>query len=98
MIFQKNIISLNTGLSLRLIKGLSLNVNGSGSMVHNQLSIPKGDYSIEDVLLERAELQTQFTYFASIGFSYSFGSIYNNIVNPRFNGSGGGSYSFFMSF
>ena len=98
MIFQKNIISLNTGLSLRLIKGLSLNVNGSGSMVHNQLSIPKGDYSIEDVLLERAELQTQFTYFASIGFSYSFGSIYNNIVNPRCNSSGGGSYSFFMSF
>ena len=96
--FSKNIISLNTGLSLRLIKGLSLNVNGSGSMVHNQLSIPKGDYSIEDVLLERAELQTQFTYFASIGFSYSFGSIYNNIVNPRFNGNGGGSYSFFMSF
>ena len=95
--FSKNIISLNTGLSLRLIKGLSLNLNGSGSMVHNQLSIPKGDYSIQDVLLERAELETQFTYFASIGFSYSFGSIYNNIVNPRFSGGGGG-YSFFMSF
>ena len=95
--FSKNIISLNTGLSLRLIKGLSLNLNGSGSMVHNQLSIPKGDYSIQDVLLERAELETQFTYFASTGFSYSFGSIYNNIVNPRFSGGGGG-YSFFMSF
>ena len=58
-------------------------------MVHNQLSIPKGNYFIEDVLLERAELETQFTYFASIGFSYSFGSIYNNIVNPRFSGGGG---------
>jgi hypothetical protein len=57
-------------------------------MVHNQLSIPKGNYFIEDVLLERAELETQFTYFASIGFSYSFGSIYNNIVNPRFSGGG----------
>ena len=86
--FSKNIVSLNTGLSLRLIKGLSLNLNGSGSMVHNQLSIPKGNYFIEDVLLERAELETQFTYFASIGFSYSFGSIYNNIVNPRFSGGG----------
>jgi len=95
--FSKNIFSLNTGLSLRIIKGLSLNIMGSGSMVHNQLSIPKGDYSIEDVLLERAELQTQFTYFASVGFSYSFGSIYNNIVNPRFSGGGGG-YSFYMSY
>ena len=95
--FSKNIVSLNTGLSLRLIKGLSLNLNGSGSMVHDQLSIPKGDYSIQDVLLERAELETEFTYFASIGFSYSFGSIYNNIVNPRFSGGGRG-YSFFMSF
>ena len=87
--FSKNIVSLNTGLSLRLIKGLSLNLNGSGSMVHNQLSIPKGDYSIQDVLLERTELETQFTYYASVGFSYSFGSIYNNIVNPRFSGGRG---------
>lgn len=95
--FSKNIVSLNTGLSLQLIKGLSLNLSGSGSMVHNQLSIPKGDYDIEDVLLERAELETQFTYFASIGFSYSFGSIYNNIVNPRFGGGGGYSYSYSYS-
>lgn len=94
--YSKNKISLNAGLSLRLIKGLSLNINGSGSMVHNQLSIPKGDYPIEDVLLNRAELETQFTYFASIGFSYSFGSIYNNIVNPRF--SGGGGYSYYFSY
>ncbi len=78
--FSKKIVSLNTGLSLRFIKGLSLNLNGSGSMVHNQLSIPKGNYFIGDVLLERAELETQF--------SYSFGSIYNNIVNPRFSGGG----------
>ncbi|MBT3501001.1 MAG: hypothetical protein HOB40_10885 [Candidatus Marinimicrobia bacterium] len=93
--FSKNILSLNTGLSLRLIKGLSLNIMGSGSMVHNQLSIPKGDYSIEDVLLERAELETQFTYFASIGLSYSFGSIYNNVVNSRFGGGGNRmSYSY----
>jgi hypothetical protein len=64
-------------------------------MVHNQLSIPKGDYSIEDVLLERAELETQFTYFASIGLSYSFGSIYNNVVNSRFGGGGNRmSYSY----
>jgi hypothetical protein len=93
--FSKNIVSLNTGLSLRLIKGLSLNLNGSGSMVHNQLSIPKGNYSIEDVLLERAELETQFTSFASIGFSYSFGSIYNSIVNLRFSGGGRGYSVFF---
>jgi hypothetical protein len=89
---SKNIFSLNAMLSLRIIKGLSLNIIGSGSMVHNQLSIPKGDYSIEDILLNRAELETQFTYFASVGFSYSFGALYNNIVNPRFS-SGGYSYS-----
>lgn len=95
--FSKNILSLNTMLSLRLVKGLSLNLFGSSAMVHNQLSIPLGDYSIEDVLLKRAELETQFSYFASVGFSYSFGSIYNNIVNPRF-GSGGNRYSFSFSF
>lgn len=67
-------------------------------MVHNQLTIPKGDYVIEDVLLERAELETQFTYFASIGFSDSFAAIYNNIVNPRFGGGGEYSYSYSISY
>ena len=41
------------------------------------------------MLLQRRQLETSYRYFASAGLSYTFGSIYNNIVNPRFGGNGG---------
>jgi hypothetical protein len=53
-------------------------------MIHDQLSLPKEDIATEEILLQRKQLATQYQYWASIGFSYTFGSIYNNIVNPRF--------------
>ena len=37
-----------------------------------------------DVLLRRRALLTGFQYFTHFGVSYTFGSIYNNVVNPRF--------------
>ena len=37
----------------------------------------------EDILLRRRQLGTDFFVRANFGFSYTFGSIYNNIVNPR---------------
>ena len=33
---------------------------------------------------------TDFNYSLSVGFSYSFGSVYSNVVNPRFGGGFGG--------
>ena len=30
------------------------------------------------------EVQTSYSYSGYMGFSYTFGSIYTNIVNPRF--------------
>ena len=82
--FKKNRLELFGEFSLRLIKGLSLNLFGNGSMIHDQLSLPKSGASAEEILLHRRQLATQFQYFTSIGLSYTFGSIYNNVVNPRF--------------
>jgi hypothetical protein len=88
--FSKNRLALSGDLSLRLIKGLSLNIFGSYSRIHDQLSLPKGGASYEEILLRRKELATEYSYFAYIGLSYTFGSIYSNVVNPRFgNGRGG---------
>jgi hypothetical protein len=75
-------------VSLRLYKGLSFDIFGSASRIHDQLSLPKMGASLEDVLLMRKELATSYEYYFSIGLSYTFGSIYSNVVNPRF-GSGG---------
>ena len=80
----KNKIDFSTSLSIRLIKGLSFNVSGHFSLIHDQLSLPKEEASLEENLLRQQELSTDYSYWASIGFAYTFGSIYNNVVNPRF--------------
>jgi hypothetical protein len=80
-----NKLRLSSSASLRLVKGLSFNISGSASLIHDQISLPIGDASLEDVLLRRKMQATDYQYYASIGFTYTFGSIYNNAVNPRFD-------------
>ena len=80
-----NKLRLNTSASLRLIKGLSFNIYGSASLIHDQVSLPMGDATLEDVLLRRKMQATDYQYYTSFGFTYTFGSIYNNAVNPRFD-------------
>jgi hypothetical protein len=89
--WSKNNLSVFGFIDLRIAKGLSLNFGGSASMIHDQLGLVKGGATTEEVLLRRKELETQFQYFTSFGLTFTFGSIYNNVVNPRFgNNSGGG--------
>jgi hypothetical protein len=88
--WSKNNLSMNGYLDLRIAKGLSVNFGGGASLIHDQLGLVKGGATADEVLLRRKELATQFQIFTSFGFTYTFGSIYNNVVNPRFGGSGGG--------
>jgi hypothetical protein len=83
---KKNHMELSSEISVRLFKGLSFNLYGSFSRIHDQLSLAKGEASLEEVLLRRQQLATSYSYYASIGLSYTFGSIFSNVVNPRFNG------------
>ncbi len=80
-----NSLSFFIGTNVRLFKGFSMNLNGSYSITRNQIDLPAGDVSLEELLLQQQQLKSGYNYFVSIGFSYSFGSIYNTIVNPRFN-------------
>ena len=75
--------------SIRLFKGFSLNFFGSASTIYNQISIERAGASEEDVLLNRRQLVTPYRISGNISLSYTFGSIFNNIVNPRFGSSGG---------
>ncbi len=79
-----NNIYLYGSLSYRIAKGLSLNLSANYSIIHDQINIPKGDLSVEEILTRRKQQQTTYSYYFMIGFSYTFGSIYNNVVNPRF--------------
>jgi len=81
---SNNRLQLYGHLSLRLTKGLSLSMGGGFSAIHDQLALRKGERTLDEILLRRSELATDFDYNASIGFSYTFGSVYSNVVNPRF--------------
>lgn len=83
---QKNHMQVYSELSLRIYKGLSLNLYGNFSRIHDQISLRKGEASIEEVLLRRTQQATSYSYYGQIGLSYTFGSIFSNVVNPRFNG------------
>ncbi|MBM3284995.1 MAG: hypothetical protein FJY81_03910 [Candidatus Aminicenantes bacterium] len=82
--FSKKRFSFFGDLSLRVFKGLSVDFFGSFSALHDQLSLRKGDASLDEVLLRRRELASGYRYVVSFGLSYSFGSVFSNVVNPRF--------------
>ena len=82
--FKKNSLDMYAELSLHLFKGFSLELRGNYSMIHNQLSLQKSAVSQEEVILQRRQLETQYSYWGTVGINFTFGSIYNNIVNPRF--------------
>ncbi len=61
-------------------------------MISDKLSLPMKDATEEEILLDIRQLATQYDYFASIGLRYTFGSIYSNVVNSRFNRRRGGGF------
>ncbi len=78
-------IGFYLGLNIRIFKGFNFNISSNYSITRNQINLPAGDVSLEELLLQQQQLQSGYNYWVSIGFSYSFGSVYNTIVNPRFN-------------
>lgn len=82
--FTKYRITLYNNSSLPILKGLSLNIFSYASMIRDQLSLPKRQLTDEEIILQKKLLATQYSYHLSIGISYSFGSIFSNIVNRRF--------------
>ena len=83
--FKLYMFSLKLSGEIRIFKGLSFNVRGFIDIPRNQISLRKGEVTTEDILLRQQEMQTDYYLGGSIGISYTFGSIYNNTVNPRFD-------------
>ncbi len=88
--FSRNRVSVGGGFEVRIVRGLNFNMFGQYSRVRDQLSLLKAGLSDEDVLLQLKELATGYFYFIEMGLSFSFGSKFNNVVNPRFNNAGSG--------
>lgn len=77
--------SFYLGTNFRIFKGLSFNISGNYNITNNQINLAGGDLSLEELLLRQQQVKSGYNYFVSTGLNYSFGSIYNTIVNPRFN-------------
>lgn len=82
--FSKNNFKMDAGLSFRVFKGFFFNVSGSYSRVRDQLALPASGASTEEILLELKRLATNYSARLEMGISYRFGSMYSNVVNPRF--------------
>ncbi len=78
-------LSSNLGLSIRLARGFSIYFYGGYSMIRNQINLAKQDVSQEELLLRQRQMETNFSYWGNVGISYTFGSKFNNVVNPRFD-------------
>jgi hypothetical protein len=75
---------LSGWLNVRLFRGLELNLNGALERVKDQIYLPKEGASKEEILLRRKALGTNYRYRLTLSLSYTFGSIFSNVVNPRF--------------
>lgn len=93
--WSKNRIELDGFIRLRIVKGLSLSINGEAAYINDQLNLRKGGLTEAERLLRLKEQATNYSVGGSISLTYTFGSIYNNVVNPRFGSGGGGGFNFF---
>lgn len=81
--FKKNRTQFFGNISVRLFKGLAARFSGRMELIRDQINLPGGDASIEDVLLQQKQIATDFEVGFSVGLSYTFGSAFNNVINTR---------------
>jgi hypothetical protein len=78
--------------NLRITRGLNLNFEIGYTMYRDQINLKKGTADPQEVLLRLRQLQTGYSYYGSVGISYTFGSVFQNVVNPRFTQNTGGFF------
>jgi|TARA_R110001606_G_scaffold160425_1_gene304462 hypothetical protein len=81
--WTKNRLQMNSWLSVRIFKGLAVRFSGDVKFIKDQINLPAGSASIEDVLLQQKQIATNYEMGFGIGLSYTFGSAFNNVINTR---------------
>ena len=87
--FARNNLSIRGDVDFRIVRGLSLSFRGNIAWVDDQIYLSAGGVTDEEALLQLRQRGTDFNYGMSLGFSFQFGSIFNNVVNNRFRGAPG---------
>jgi hypothetical protein len=81
---SKSRLEANGEVSWRILRGLSISAEANASRIHDQLSLRRRGATPEEILLRLRELQSDYEYGFSLSLTYTFGSIFSSIVNPRF--------------
>ena len=77
-------ISFYGNTDIRLFKGFSFNIYSQYDKIADQIGLRKEEATTEEVLLRLKQRATGYSYYLNFGINYSFGSIFNSTVNPRF--------------
>ena len=80
---SKNNLDVSGYVSWRIVTGLNLDFGGGYGRIRNQLNLKRGAQEQQEVLLQLRQLRTGYSYYANVGLSFTFGSIFQNVVNPR---------------
>lgn len=81
--WSRNHLSINGRVGVRVFKGMTLNMGGTFRIVNDQITLPRGDTTLEDILLGQKQLATAYNSNVNFGVRYTFGALYNNVVNTR---------------
>ncbi len=76
-------VSLALFTNFRIGKGLQFNVTAQVSQVRDQIYLAAGGLTEQQILVQQQALATDYTARLNLGMSYTFGSIYNTVVNRR---------------
>lgn len=79
-------LEVDGDVSLRILRGLSLSLEANASRIRDQVTLPRRGATEEEILLRLRRLRSGYEYSFEVSFTYTFGSIFNNVVNPRFGG------------
>ena len=82
---SKRRASVGGEIEVRVVRGLNLEFGGNLSSIHDQINLRLAPPDEGEVLVRQIERVTSYRYNVRFGISYTFGSIFNNVVNPRFN-------------
>jgi len=81
-------VDLYSNIEIRLLRGVNLDIQGNVARIKDQIYLSAAGLDDNEILIGQRELGTDFEYGMEVGLSFTFGSIFNNVVNPRLRTGG----------
>ncbi|HEY0714446.1 MAG TPA: hypothetical protein VGF45_17310, partial [Polyangia bacterium] len=77
-------LSVGANLAIQISEGLSFSIEGEAALARDLVNLRGRQVTDVELLLWTAQQPTGHTFELGVGLTYTFGSVHNDIVNPRF--------------